>query len=168
MREPTESDPAVVYFAENLAGTEKLGRILGASLPEGSLIALIGTLGAGKTRLVQAVAESLGHPINTVSSPTFVLIHQYEEGEVPIYHFDAYRLENDEEFRKLGPDEYFEAGGLSFLEWADRVEGALPEDRLEIRIEPTSENGRKFEISALGRSYEKVLAALAERIKRES
>ena len=90
-------------------------------LPPGTTVALCGTLGAGKTRLVQAIAEGLGVNRRDVVSPTFVLIQEYR-GRRMIYHIDAYRLRDDDEFQQLGPDEYFESDGLVLIEWADRVE----------------------------------------------
>ena len=91
---------------------------------------LIGTLGAGKTRLVQAVAAAVGVPRANVTSPTFVLVNEYTGGRLPIYHFDTYRLKDDDEFLNLGPDEYFDSNGLTFVEWADRVADLLPADRV--------------------------------------
>ena len=127
--------------------------MLAELLPDGSVVALIGTLGAGKTRLVQAVAEASGVPKNTVTSPTFVLIREYDEGDRSIYHFDAYRLERESEFRAFGPDEYFDGFGLSFVEWADRVPNSIPADRVTIEIEVLSTDSRRFTISATGDKY---------------
>ena len=107
---------------------------------------LIGTLGAGKTRLVQAVAAAVGVPRANVTSPTFVLVNEYKTGRLPIYHFDTYRLKDDDEFLNLGPDEYFDSNGLTFVEWADRVADLLPADRLEISIDVTGETTRNFQI----------------------
>src|SRR5262244_3895305 len=115
--------------------TDRLGAALAAALPPGTLIALVGTLGAGKTRLVQAVAAALGVPRDAVTSPTFVLVNEYRQGRVPIFHFDTYRLKDDDEFLALGPEEYFDSAGITFVEWADRVAGLLPADRVEITIE---------------------------------
>jgi len=139
-----------------------LGAKLAELLPDGSVVALIGTLGAGKTRLVQAVAEASGVPKNTVSSPTFVLIHEYEDGERPIYHFDAYRLEKESEFQALGADEYFDGFGLSFVEWADRVAGAIPPEHVRIEIEILSNEQRQFVISAIGEKYAEFLERLSQ------
>ncbi len=133
----------------DLSGTAELGQRLAEILPSGTVIALIGTLGAGKTRLVQAVAEFSGVEPGTVSSPTFVLLHEYE-GDRPIYHFDAYRLVSAEEFRNLGPDEYFEGDGLTFVEWADKFPEVLPKKHLEIAIEIVNETGRRFQITNFG------------------
>jgi len=124
------------------ADTERLGRALAEVLPAGSVVALIGTLGAGKTRLVQAIATAMGVPARDVTSPTFVLVNEYRGGRRPVYHFDTYRLKDDDEFLELGPEEYFESDGLSLVEWADRVAGLLPHERLEITLEVTGEAHR--------------------------
>lgn len=144
---------------DDLSGTLRLGRILAETLPDGAVVALIGTLGAGKTRLVRAVAEYGGVESAAVSSPTFVLLHEYE-GDRPIYHFDAYRLADAGEFRRLGPDEYFEAGGLTFVEWADKFPEVLPDNRLEIVIEIVGESGRRFTVTAFGDEYSETIHAL--------
>jgi tRNA threonylcarbamoyladenosine biosynthesis protein TsaE len=144
-------EPIVVETPDE-AATVAIGRALAAALPPRSLVALIGPLGAGKTRLVQAVAEAAGVDPRQVISPTFVLIHEYQ-GRLPIYHFDAYRLRDEDEFLQLGPEEYFDRDGWTFIEWADRVANCLPRERLEIRIEPTGAASRRFEISAIGERY---------------
>jgi tRNA threonylcarbamoyladenosine biosynthesis protein TsaE len=127
--------------------TARLGAALAACLPPGTTVALIGTLGAGKTRLVQAVADSLGVPPRTVTSPTFVLVNEYRGGRIPIFHFDTYRLKDDDEFLELGHDEYFESGGLVFIEWADRVAHLLPDERLEITLEVVDGDRRRVTIA---------------------
>ena len=137
-----------------------MGHALADVLPPGTTVALCGTLGAGKTRLVQAIAEGLGVNRRDVVSPTFVLIQEYR-GRRTIYHIDAYRLRDDDEFQQLGPDEYFEGDGLVLIEWADRVEGSLPCDYVEIRIEVTGVESRRFQIRAVGRRHEEVLRRLA-------
>ena len=91
----------------------------------GTVLGLIGPLGAGKTRLVRAIAESLGVDPAAIASPTFVLIHEYEGG-IPVFHFDAYRLESAQAFEDLGVADYWNAGGICLVEWADRVLGLLP------------------------------------------
>ena len=138
-----------------------MGHALADALPPGTTVALCGTLGAGKTRLVQAIAEGLGVNRREVVSPTFVLIQEHH-GRRTIYHIDAYRLRDDDEFQQLGPDEYFESDGLVLIEWADRVESSLPRDYIEIRIEVTGIESRRFEIRAMGRRYEEVLLRLPQ------
>src|SRR5262245_5467931 len=126
----------------DLAGTEVFGRRLGGLLFPGSVIALVGPLGAGKTHLVRAVAEALGIAASRmVSSPTFVLIQEYP-ARLPIYHFDAYRLRSPAEFADLGVQEYFDGNGVCLVEWADRVTAQLPAERLLISIAITGESSR--------------------------
>lgn len=123
--------------------TVRLGRALADALPPGAVVSLVGTLGAGKTRLVQAVAEGLGVPPGTVTSPTFVLVHEYPGGRLPVYHFDAYRLADEDEFLQLGPEEYFDRGGITFVEWGDRVRRCLPGHAIELQIVPLAGEGRR-------------------------
>ena len=150
------------FLAESEVETARLGQLLADILPAGTVIALVGTLGAGKTRLVQSVASALGVPRETVTSPTFVLVNEYPGGRLPVYHFDAFRLRDEDEFLQLGPEEYFEGPGLTFVEWADRVENCLPLDYLEIRIEVTGDTERRFTI----RASSPALEPLPEKIKR--
>jgi tRNA threonylcarbamoyladenosine biosynthesis protein TsaE len=125
--------------------TECLGQALARVVQPGTVIALVGPLGAGKTRLVRALAESLGVDPGAIASPTFVLIHEYE-GTLPVYHFDAYRLSSAEEFAALGPADYWASEGVCLVEWADRVPDCLPDDVWTIRIEPTGPESRRFEL----------------------
>ncbi|MGA2616836.1 MAG: tRNA (adenosine(37)-N6)-threonylcarbamoyltransferase complex ATPase subunit type 1 TsaE [Thermoguttaceae bacterium] len=149
------------YDAADEAATAALGAALAKVLPHNATVALRGTLGAGKTRLVQAVAEACGVDRRAVVSPTFVLIQEYQ-GRQTVYHIDAYRLRDEDEFLQLGPDEYFESGGLVLVEWADRVEGCLPADRVDVCIEVTGPESRRFEISAGGPRCGQVVARLRE------
>src|SRR3954454_1044791 len=98
----------LIVEVESEDQTAALGRAIADRVRPGTIIGLIGPLGAGKTRLVRAVAEALGGDPAAVASPTFVLIHEYE-GRLPVYHFDTYRLTSAEQFDALGPDDYFEA-----------------------------------------------------------
>src|SRR3954451_21158124 len=125
------------FLSNNETDTERLGAALASELPPGTVVALIGPLGAGKTRLVQAVAPALGVPPGRVTSPTFVLVNEYTGGRLPIYHFDTYRLKDDDDFLNLGPEECFASSGIPFVEWADRVPSLLPPNRLEITIDVT-------------------------------
>ncbi|MCC6123856.1 MAG: tRNA (adenosine(37)-N6)-threonylcarbamoyltransferase complex ATPase subunit type 1 TsaE [Pirellulales bacterium] len=153
----------LIYAADDESATAALGAALAEVLPGGSTVALNGTLGAGKTRLVQAIAEALGVERGTVVSPTFVLIQEYA-GRRMIYHLDAYRLKDLDEFLALGPEEYFESDGLVLVEWADRVAAGLPEAFLEIEIAATAETERRFCISAHGEKYAAVVERLAARL----
>ena len=151
----------LIFQAENLEGTEALGQALATELPAGAVVALSGTLGAGKTRLVQAVAAASGVERRDVTSPTFVLVNEYR-GRRPIYHFDAYRIKDDDEFLQLGPEEYFERQGLTFVEWADRVASQLPAEHVAIHCEATGESVREFTLRATCEPLEGVLRAVAE------
>lgn len=152
------------FHAKSEADTDRLGAALAESLPSGAVIALMGTLGAGKTRLVQAIAAASGVPREAATSPTFVLVNEYR-GTRPIYHFDAYRLRDEDEFLELGPEEYFEAEGLTFVEWADRVERCMPRERVEIVCEALGETERRFTASATSPILSKALGAVAVALK---
>lgn len=132
------------------ADTVRLGERLAAELPAGTVVSLVGTLGAGKTRLVQAVTQALG-ATEEVTSPTFVLVNEYTSGRLPVYHFDAYRLADEDEFLQLGPEEYFTgetpAGpGLTFVEWGDRVQDCLPASCVTVRIDVLEGERRRAQI----------------------
>jgi tRNA threonylcarbamoyladenosine biosynthesis protein TsaE len=140
--------------------TQAFGRRLGQQLFPGAVVALVGPLGAGKTFLTRAIAEGLGIPDSrVVSSPTFVLIQEYD-ARLPIYHFDAYRLTNPAEFFELGAHEYFEGRGVCLIEWADRVEQFLPAERLRLNLEVVNENARRVHIEVRGAAYEELLETL--------
>ena len=141
--------------------TERLGEFVAQSLQPGCVVTLSGNLGAGKTRLVQAIAAGLGADRATVNSPTFVLIQEYA-GRMPIYHFDTYRLGDVDEFLALGADELLAGDGVCLIEWGERVAEILPDDRLEITIETTGPMSRRFRFDARGPRSERALAALRE------
>jgi tRNA threonylcarbamoyladenosine biosynthesis protein TsaE len=155
------TDATFSFEAANEADTERLGRALASVLPGGCTVALVGPLGAGKTRLVQALASAAGVDRRDVVSPTFVLVHEYA-GTLPIYHFDAYRLRDDDEFLQLGAEEYFAGRGWVLVEWADRVERCLPAEHLKIVIRIGSGETRRFECTAHGPSLGPALTKLAE------
>lgn len=147
------------FDADSEEATGRLGRALAAALPDVAVIALSGTLGAGKTRLVQAIAEGRGIDRRDVVSPTFVLVQQYGEAR-PIYHVDAYRVHDDDEFLGLGIDEYYDRG-LVLIEWAERVDACLPRNHLLVVIDVVGAASRRFSLSAIGGEYDAVLERLA-------
>jgi tRNA threonylcarbamoyladenosine biosynthesis protein TsaE len=150
----------LTYTAADENSTARLGAALARVLPAGSVVALYGTLGAGKTRLVQGMAEALGVDRRQVVSPTFVLVQEYY-GQKTIYHIDAYRLNDKEEFLALGPDEYFESPAITLIEWADRVSDCLPPERIDVHIEVAGASVRRFRITAAGEKYAAAIAELA-------
>ncbi len=151
------------FLARSLADTDRLGRALAEELPDGTTVALCGTLGAGKTRLVQAIAAACGVPREIVVSPTFVLCQEYS-GTRTIYHLDAYRLHDAHEFLQLGPEEFFQSSGLTLIEWADRVIECLPTERLEVHIEIDDADNRRMEIVGFGDRLAAAVGRLAERL----
>jgi tRNA threonylcarbamoyladenosine biosynthesis protein TsaE len=146
---------------ESEAGTAALGAAVAAAIEPPAVIALCGTLGAGKTRFARALAVGLGADESQISSPTFVLLHEYE-GRTPVYHFDAYRIVSEEEFWQLGAEEYLNPSGrgVTVIEWADRVARCLPAEWLNIEIFITGETSRRFVLSAHGERYARLLARL--------
>jgi tRNA threonylcarbamoyladenosine biosynthesis protein TsaE len=141
---------SLTYETADLAGTMAFGRALARHLRAGTVMALVGPLGAGKTHLVRAVAEGLGiADSRAVCSPTFVLIQEYD-ARLPVYHFDTYRLRNPEEFFDLGVHEYFEGDGVCLVEWGDRVEKWLPPDHLRLTITVTGKNSRRILLEGTG------------------
>jgi tRNA threonylcarbamoyladenosine biosynthesis protein TsaE len=154
------------FTARDEPDTEVLGAALGKSLAHGGLVALVGTLGAGKTRLVQSIAVALGADRRLVSSPTFVLIQEYEAA-LPIFHCDTYRLRNVAEFLDLGVDEILQSDGVCLIEWADRVAEILPPDHLRIDIDVTGPTARHFRLQAGGPKSALLLASARTAIEPE-
>ena len=141
--------PATFTFhAQTEDDTERLGRALAEAVPHG-VIALDGPLGAGKTRLVQAVAAASGVDRREVVSPTFVLVHEYH-GSRPIYHLDAYRLSGEDDFFHLGGWEMLGEDGVSVIEWAERISAALPADRIEVSIDILGPDSRELRLLGYG------------------
>jgi tRNA threonylcarbamoyladenosine biosynthesis protein TsaE len=140
--------------------TTAFGRRLAGLLFPGAVVALIGNLGAGKTHLVRAIAEGLGAPCRAVSSPTFVLIQEYQ-GWLPIFHFDAYRLRSAVEFFDLGAHEYFEAHGVCLIEWADKVQNVLPAEHLRLTLTVTGDQSRRATLEARGEAYAQIVESLS-------
>lgn len=128
--------------------TREFGRTLAKQLGPGSVVALTGSLGSGKTVLVQGICSEFGVD-QAVSSPSFVIINEYpgvrQGSRIWIYHFDLYRLENTEEFVKLGYEEYFFGKGISLIEWAEKARPFLPRKRWEIDLKILSEAERQID-----------------------
>ena len=131
--------------------TFQLGEELGRKAVPGQVFTLTGDLGVGKTVFTQGLAKGLGieEPVN---SPTFTIVQVYEEGRLPFYHFDVYRIGDVEEMEEVGFADYVMGEGVSLIEWADLIEEILPEKRTEIRIEKDLEQGfdyRKITVEKL-------------------
>lgn len=113
--------------------TRNFGVNLGKKLSAGSIVALIGDLGTGKTTLSKAIAKGLGVE-ETVTSPTFNIVKEYRTGRLPLYHFDVYRIGDPEEMYEIGCEEYFYGDGVCLIEWADIIEDILPDDTIKIEM----------------------------------
>ena len=123
--------------------TFELGMRLGKKAKPGQVYTLMGDLGVGKTVFTQGFAKGLGIE-EPVSSPTFTIVQVYEEGHLPFYHFDVYRIGDVEEMYEVGYEDYIMGEGVSFIEWANLIEEILPEKRTEIIIEKDLQQGYDF------------------------
>ena len=131
--------------------TFALGQKLGEQAKAGQIYTLNGDLGVEKTVFTQGIARGLGIT-EAVSSPTFTIVQVYEEGRMPFYHFDVYRIGDIEEMDEIGYEDYFYGNGLCMIEWANLIEEILPEKRHDISIEKDLEKGfdyRKITIREL-------------------
>jgi tRNA threonylcarbamoyladenosine biosynthesis protein TsaE len=151
------------FISRDPEQTRRAGMHLGSNLTKGDVICLIGDLGAGKTTFVQGMAAGWGS-LDQVSSPTFVLINVYRRPDQQrLYHLDAYRLSGPEEATDLDIDLFLEDGPL-VIEWADRIQGALPQERLWIRLKWVDENQRDLLMTAHGPRYQALLGEFRKRV----
>ena len=129
--------------------TFEIGKKLGEEAKPGEVYLLTGDLGAGKTVFAKGFAAGLGIT-KEVTSPTFTIMHIYDEGRLPLYHFDVYRIDNAEDLMDTGSDEYFYGSGVCLVEWADRIADFLPDNSISVEIKKDYENGddiRHIEVS---------------------
>ena len=132
-----------ILMIKNEEDTKKTGIEIGRRVKAGTVIALSGDLGTGKTALTKAVAEGLGVK-EVITSPTFNIVKQYETGRLPLYHFDVYRIGDVDEMYELGYEEFFFGSGVSIVEWADLIEDIIPEDAVRIEIEYGEKEGERI------------------------
>lgn len=138
--------------------TKRLAAALTPLVEPCDVILLNGDLGAGKTQFSQGFAAALGVE-QPVTSPTFTILLEYHDGRMPLYHFDLYRLEDDEELEDIGYYDVLEADGVSLVEWAEKFPDSLPEDYLELRITIASDGTRTLTAIPEGPRSEELLAA---------
>ena len=131
------------------AETRALGFQLAAMLRPGDVLLLLGDLGAGKSELTRGIARGLGVTC-PVASPSFTILNVYDEGRIPLYHFDWYRLNSAEELYEMGMDEYLGGDGVAVVEWPSRCPEAVPETYLEVRIDSVGENAREIILTPRG------------------
>lgn len=129
-----------VYETFSVAETHALGKKIGETAKPGDVYTLVGDLGVGKTVFTQGIADGLGIT-EPVSSPTFTIVQVYEEGRMPFYHFDVYRIGDIEEMDEIGYEDYFYGEGLCMIEWANLIEEILPDKRYDVTIEKDLEKG---------------------------
>jgi len=157
---PTTTIAHGTVLSDSPESTRAFGRALGNAASPGTVLALSGELGAGKTQLAKGVASGLGVE-SVVNSPTFVLMNEHI-GRLRLFHVDAYRLGDPEEAAAAGLLDDRAAGGVVVIEWADRLDGWLPEDRLDLRIDSVAgaPNSRVLTWSAHGPEHERLAAAM--------
>lgn len=144
--------------SESLDETQRYAYLLSAVLKEGDVISLDGDLGAGKTHFTQGLAKGLG--IQEVpTSPTFNLMIAYDEGRLPLYHFDLYRLEDAYELEDIAFYDYVGANGVSCIEWAAKFEDEMPEDRLALSFTVNEDGSRSIEVRTMGKRGQEMLSA---------
>jgi tRNA threonylcarbamoyladenosine biosynthesis protein TsaE len=136
------------FISNSPAETEAIGRQLASDVNAGSVLALKGELGSGKTLFTQGLVAGLESDA-TVTSPTFTIVHEYQAGRLPIYHFDFFRLDNRESTVRLGLEDYFFGDGVSVIEWADRFPELIPDHARWISFEIKSECQRIITVSPL-------------------
>lgn len=124
----------MTFHTTSAEETIELGKKIGSLLKKGDIIAMQGTLAAGKTTITKGIAQSLGVK-DEITSPTFCLISEYE-GKMPLYHMDVYRLEGGEDFINLGVEDLMYGNGVSLIEWSEKVMEELPKKTIILKIEP--------------------------------
>ena len=142
----------MIIETKNARETYEVGEKIGRQARPGQVYTLMGDLGVGKTVFTQGVAGGLGIT-EPVSSPTFTIIQEYEEGRLPFYHFDVYRIGCIEEMDEIGYEDYFYGKGICLIEWANLIEEIIPEDAISITIEKDLEKGfdyRRIIIEGMG------------------
>ena len=133
----------MIINTKNAKETFELGIRLGEQAEPGQIYTLMGELGVGKTLFTQGFAKGLGIP-EPVSSPTFTIVQIYEEGRIPFYHFDVYRIGDIDEMEEIGYEDYFFGNGVCLIEWANRIEEIIPENAIRIVFEKDLEQGFSY------------------------
>ena len=133
--------PLATFISNSAAETEEIGRQFAKNLTTGSVLALTGELGSGKTQFVKGLVAGLGSTA-AITSPTFTIVHEYPGGRLPVYHFDFFRLQDRQSITRLGLDDYFFGNGVCVIEWADRFPDLIPANARWISFELKSENER--------------------------
>ena len=135
----------MTYITHSAQETVELGEKIGSLLKSGDVIAMTGTLAAGKTTITKGIAKALGIT-DVVTSPTFCLISEYEGTKMPLYHMDVYRLDGPEDFINLGVEDMLDGDGVCIVEWSEKVSSELPKRTIKIEITPLEDGSRQIKI----------------------
>lgn len=135
----------MTYITHSAQETVDLGEKIGSLLKSGDVIAMTGTLAAGKTTITKGIAKALGIT-DVVTSPTFCLISEYEGTKMPLYHMDVYRLDGPEDFINLGVEDMLDGDGVCIVEWSKKVSSELPKRTIKIEITPLEDGSRQIKI----------------------
>ena len=147
------------FFSRSPEQTRRVGSRLGGALQAGDVICLQGDLGAGKTTFVQGIAQGWGS-VDSVSSPTFILVNMYRRADQSqLFHMDAYRLESTPEAEELDLDSMLTQGAL-LIEWPERMNGLIPNERLWVNLEHIEEEEREVKFKATGKRYDELLEVI--------
>lgn len=141
--------PLISLYTSSGEETINLGTIIGSLLKPGDVIAMQGTLAAGKTTITKGIAQALGVE-ETVTSPTFTLISEYE-GKMPLYHMDVYRIDTTEDFVNLGTEDMIYGKGVSIIEWSEKIMSELPKRTIVLKLEADDKGGRNITLSNFDR-----------------
>lgn len=147
----------VKIYLDGEEQTKEIGYKLGKLLTPGSVICLIGDLGAGKTTMTQSLARAIGVD-DYITSPTFTIVNEYE-GKMPLYHFDVYRIGSSDEMYDIGYDEYINGDGVCIIEWANLIDDILPDEYLYIELK-YKDMSREMTLNPVGQKYEKIVEEL--------
>nr|WP_317332729.1 tRNA (adenosine(37)-N6)-threonylcarbamoyltransferase complex ATPase subunit type 1 TsaE [uncultured Romboutsia sp.] len=149
----------IKIYLEDENKTKEIGYKLGNLLTSGSVICLIGDLGAGKTTMTQSLAKALDVD-DYITSPTFTIVNEYE-GKMPLYHFDVYRIGSSDEMYDIGYDDYINGEGVCIIEWANLIEDILPDEYLYIELK-YKDMSREMILNPVGEKYEKIVEELTK------
>ena len=137
------------FISHSVKETQKIGSRLAAQLKPGDVLVMLGDMGAGKSEFTRGLARGLG-VTGYVTSPTFTILQVHEDGRMPLYHFDWYRLSDVEELYELSMDEYLYGEGVSVIEWPSRAEEAIPDTYLQVELIPVGEEDRLIQLTPVG------------------
>ncbi|MFC1941750.1 tRNA (adenosine(37)-N6)-threonylcarbamoyltransferase complex ATPase subunit type 1 TsaE [Chloroflexota bacterium] len=147
-----------IFFSNSPSATSGLGKRMGEYLKAGSVIALIGELGCGKTLLTRGLCDGLEVPLRQVNSPTFVLVNEYQ-GRLPVFHMDLYRIGEIDDGFDIGILDYLSrvSSGVMIVEWAEKILSLVPDDYLKVQFEILSGNKRRITLSATGDRFSNLI-----------